>query len=243
MKLANVILITAIALGVVFLSGLGVWQMKRLAWKEALIARVETNLSAAPLSLQDIKAMQQQGKDIEYRPVHLSGIFDHSREQHFFATHKGSPGYFVYTPLQLNEGDFIFVNRGYVPLQVKAANGRAQGQVAGQVELTGLARSAPTTKPNSFVPDNDLKKNVYHWKSLPQMQSRAFGHDSDGAINVLPFFVDANDAVNPGGLPKGGVTLIQFPNSHLQYALTWFGLAGALLAVGGYFLFGRMRRN
>ena len=73
------------------------------------------------------------------------------------------------------------------------------------------------------------------------MTSQAFA--TADAKAVMPFFVDAGDAANPGGLPKGGVTLIEFPNSHLQYALTWFGLAGALLAVGGYFLFGRVRRN
>ncbi|MEP1206641.1 MAG: SURF1 family protein [Rhizobiaceae bacterium] len=251
MKFANIILIAAIALGVLFLSGLGVWQMKRLAWKEALIARVESNLTAPPQSLLEIRQMQQRGEDIEYRPVRLVGIFDHSREQHFFATHKGNPGYFVYTPLQLESGEYIFVNRGYVPLQGKAIDSRMEGQVAGNIELAGLSRSAPAGKPNSFVPDNDLKKNVYHWKSLSQMQSRAFqsggeggeGGGGEGSVTVLPFFVDADDAANPGGLPKGGVTLIKFPNSHLQYALTWFGLAGALLAVGGYFLFGRMRRN
>ena len=241
MKLANIILAAAIAIGVVFLSGLGIWQVKRLAWKEALIERVETNLSAAPLTLAEIDTMRQRGEDIEYRPVKLAGEFDHSGEQHFFATHKGSPGYFVYTPLRLESGSFIFVNRGYVPLEQKASDGRSAGQVVGRVEIEGLARSAPDGKPNTFVPDNDLAKNVYYWKSLEQMTSQAFATADANA--VMPFFVDAGDAANPGGLPKGGVTLIEFPNSHLQYAITWFGLAATLLVVGGFFLFGRIRGN
>ena len=54
--------------------------------------------------------------------------------------------------------------------------------------------------------------------------------------NVLPFFLDADDKPVPGGAITGGVTRIEFPNSHLQYALTWFGLAAALLAVGISFL-------
>lgn len=240
MKLANVILVAAIACGVVFLSGLGTWQMKRLAWKEALIERVENNLSADPLSLNDIDAMRLRGEDIEYRPVRFEGEFDHSREQYFFATHKGSPGYFVYTPLKLDSGAFIFVNRGYVPLDQKTPAGRSEGQVVGRVDINGLARSAPTAKPNSFVPDNDLVKNVYYWKSITEMSSQAFSVDE---ANVMSFFVDADGAEIPGGLPKGGVTLIEFPNSHLQYALTWFGLAAALLVVGGFFLFGRIRGN
>ena len=240
MKFSNILLVSAIVLGVIFLSGLGTWQLQRLAWEEGLIARVQTNLSAAPVSLADIEALHQAEEDIEYRPVELTATFDHGREQHFFATHKGNPGYFVYTPAQLADGRVLFINRGYVPLQRKQAESRAEGQVKGSVEVVGLARSAPPAKPNSFVPENDLDKNVYHWKSLAQMTKRAFPNDS---VTVLPFFVDVDDAANPGNLPVGGVTLIQFPNSHLQYALTWFGLALTLLVIGGYFLFGRVRRK
>ncbi len=240
MKLANIFLAVAIALGIVFLSGLGIWQLKRLAWKQGLIARVENNLSASPLSLDDVQQMHQQGEDIEYRPMRVSGVFDHAREQYFYATHKGNPGYFVYTPLKLNSGAHIFVNRGYVPLQKKSANTRALGQVAGRLEINGLARSAPQAKPNSFVPDNDLQKNIYYWKSLAQMKAQAFGPDGS---QIIPFFVDAGATPNAQKLPVGGVTRIKFTNSHLQYALTWFGLAGALLVVGGFFLFGRIRTN
>ena len=240
MKLSNILLAAAIVIGVVFLSGLGTWQLKRLAWKEALIARVENNLSGPPVALAEIEALQRSGADFEYRPIQVTGTFDHSREQHFFATHKGNPGYYVYTPAQLADGRMLFVNRGYVPLERKAVTGREQGQVTGAVTVTGLARSAPPAKPNSFVPDNDLVKNVYHWKSLDQMTANAF---PDGGVDVVPLFVDANEAANPGGLPVGGVTLISFPNSHLQYAITWFGLAATLLGVGGYFLFGRLRQK
>ena len=218
MRLANIILVVAIAVGVVFLSGLGIWQVKRLAWKEALIERVETNLSAAPLNLAEIDAMRQRGEDFEYRPVKLAGEFDHSGEQHFFATHKGSPGYFVYTPLKLDSGSFIFVNRGYVPLEQKSSDGRAAGQVTGRVEIEGLARSAPDAKPNSFVPDNDLAKNVYYWKSLEQMTAQSTP-TRGGSSPVMQFFVDAADAANPGGLPEGGVTLIEFPPRPFVYSV------------------------
>ena len=240
MKLSNLLLAAAIACGVVFLSGLGVWQVKRLAWKEAMVARVENNLKAEALDLAEIEQLHTEGEDIEYRPVRLSGVFDHSREQHFFATHKGAAGYYVYAPLQLESGRHIFVNRGFVPLERKSADSRMDGQIGGTVTLTGLARTAPLDKPNSFVPDNDLEKNVYHWKSLEQMKARAFAH---GAVDVLPFFVDV-DAKSAGtDLPVGGVTLIRFPNNHLQYAITWFGLAATLLVVGGLFLFGRTKRR
>ena len=53
------------------------------------------------------------------------------------------------------------------------------------------------------------------------------------ADEVLPFFIDADDAPNPGGLPVGGVTRISFPNDHLQYAITWYGLATVLAVIVG----------
>lgn len=78
------------------------------------------------------------------------------------------------------------------------------------------------------MPDNDLSKNIFFWKDLAAMTA------SDGLdpANVLPFFVDADETVKmPGGWPRGGVTQFDLPNNHLQYALTWYGLAGALVAV------------
>jgi surfeit locus 1 family protein len=240
MKTGNIILAAAIVVGVLFLSGLGIWQVKRLAWKQAMIARVENNLTDTAVSLHEIGAMHASGEDFEYRPVHLSGNFDHSREQHFFATLAGQPGYFVYTPLMLDNDAYIFVNRGYVPMHLKQPDTRQAGLISGTTEIVGLARSAPDGKPNIFVPDNDLVKNVYHWKSLDQMTRRAFAERS---VEVFPYYVDADARANPGGFPKGGVTRVEFPNSHLQYALTWFGLAGALLIVGGYFLYGRLKSN
>ena len=62
------------------------------------------------------------------------------------------------------------------------------------------------------------------------------------AAEIVPVFIDAGDTPNPGGFPVGGVTLIELPNSHLQYAVTWYGLAAALAAVMGVALW-RWRRG
>ena len=237
MKLGNIILAFFILIGTVFLSGLGVWQLNRLEWKNAMIARVENNLRQPPVPIERIEEMQSSELDIEYAPTFVSGEFDHTKEQHYFATHKGRSGYFVYTPLKRSSGQIVFVNRGFVPLDKKNADSRAEGLISGPVKISGLARSAPAQKPNSFVPNNDLAKNIYYWKSISQMFGQAYDKME---IQPTMFFIDADDKPVPGGLPVGGVTRIEFPNSHLQYALTWFGLAGALLVVGGYFLLGRI---
>jgi len=238
MKLSTIILTACIAIGFMFLSSLGFWQLNRLSWKQGLIARVESNLTSKPLEFDEMEARRVAGEDIEYRPVTVTGEFDHSKEQHYFATFGGRPGYFVYTPLKRDNGQFVFVNRGYVPLEKKDANLRQSGLIDGRVTINGLARSAPSEKPNSFVPNNDLEKNIYYWKSLSQMLGRAYDKTE---INSARFFVDADKTPVPGNEPRGGVTRITFPNSHLQYALTWFGLAITLLVVGGYFLFTRAK--
>lgn len=220
------------------LLGLGTWQVQRLAWKEDLIATIDSRIVSAPRPLAEIEAKLSRGEDVDYWPVAVAGVFHHEGERHFFATHKGHSGYFVHTPLELDDGRFVLVNRGFVPFDRKDPAGRAAGQVEGRQEIVGLARGRVGEKPNSLMPDNDPGKNVFYWKDLAAMSASA-GVGTPG--DYLPLFVDANDAPNPGGLPVGGVTLIDLPNSHLQYAVTWYGLAAALAGVLGVWLWRRWK--
>ncbi|EFL88887.1 SURF1 family protein [Ahrensia sp. R2A130] len=237
MRLSTIILLVCIALGTAFLMSLGFWQLNRLDQKEAMIARVQANIEGEPQTVQEIDALIAAGTDIEYRPAAATGIFDHDAEAHYYATHKGRSGYFVFTPLVQDSGKAIMVNRGFVPLELKFAESRSDGQINGTVTITGPARSAPPEKPNAAVPNNDLENNIFYWKSLSQMVS--IGGKLERSYER--FFLDADATRNVGGLPVGGVTRVSFPNNHLQYAFTWFGLAGALIAVGGFFLFSRWR--
>ncbi|WP_313192621.1 SURF1 family protein [Shinella zoogloeoides] len=217
------------------LLSLGTWQVQRLYWKEALLADIAERRVAAPVPLADIEAMAARGEDIEYRPVTVSGVFANNRERHFFATWHGQTGYYIYTPLQLADGRFLFVNRGFVPFEAKEPEMRKQGQLTGEQAVTGLARARLDEKPSSIVPDNDLAKNIFYWKDLDAMASST----GIAADRLVPFFVDAGDAPNPKGLPIGGVTQFDLPNNHLQYAVTWYGLAAALVGVALYALFRR----
>ncbi|MEL6504085.1 MAG: SURF1 family protein [Pseudomonadota bacterium] len=239
MRISTIILIACIVIGFAFLCTLGFWQVQRLAWKEALIARVEANRTSDPIAFDAMADRLKAGKDIEYRPVRVAGSFLHKYEAHFFVTQNGRPGYHVYTPLRRDNGQIVFVNRGFVPIDLKDPSARPGGQIEGRQEIAGLARTAPPAKPNSFVPNNDLAKNIYYWKSLNQM----LGQMPDKAGNAALFFVDAGPNTVPGGWPQGGATRISFPNSHLQYAATWFGLALTLLGVGGFFLRARAKAH
>lgn len=215
------------------LCALGTWQVRRLIWKQGLLATIEERISAEPVALQVALRSDQSIADQEYRPVRVEGVFDHSAERHFFATHKGAAGYYVYTPLKLDDGDWLFVNRGFVPWEMKEPATRHQGQVAGRVAVTGLLRAALVEKPSSIVPDNEPHKNVFYWKDIRAMAASS-GLPADAPI--LGLFVDADDGPNPGGWPAGGVTLIDLPNNHLQYAVTWYGLAAALAGVVAVFV-------
>lgn len=228
-------LATLVLLAVTFtiLIVLGTWQVHRLAWKEALLSDIAERRAMPPIGIDKIGALLASGGDVDYRPVNVTGTFDHAHEQFFFATHDGEAGYFVYTPLKLSGGEYIFVNRGFIPYEKKEAAKRAAGEIAGDVTIVGLARSKLNGKPSWAVPDNDPAKNIFYWKDLDAMTV----HAGLPKARVLQFFIDANDTPNPGGLPIGGVTQFDFPNNHLQYALTWYGLAATLAVVVAIYWF------
>ncbi|MBB3354945.1 surfeit locus 1 family protein [Rhizobium sp. BK049] len=216
-----------VLIALAILLSLGTWQLQRLHWKQGLLADIAARQAAAPVPLADIEALAASGGDIEYRKVTATGRYINNKERHFFATWRGQTGFYVYTPLELADGRILFVNRGFVPYENKEPEMRMQGQLTDQQTVTGLARAKLAGKPSWLVPDNDVRKNIFYWKDLDVMA------DSVGLekARVIPFFVDADSTPNPAGLPIGGVTQVDLPNDHLQYALTWYGLAAVLVAV------------
>ena len=209
------------------LLGLGTWQVQRLHWKEGLLETIDRRTHAAPLPLADVEKEFAATHDVDYTPVMVTGAFLHRGERHFFSTWEGDAGFNVYTPLHLDDGRFVLVNRGFVPYDRKDPGTRGEGQVSGVVAVTGLARNPLAEKPSMLVPDNEPDKNIFYWKDRDVMASSA-GLDT---TRLVAFFIDADKTPNPGGLPVGGVTIVDLPNNHLQYAVTWYGLAAALAAV------------
>lgn len=220
---------TFIALGValLILISLGTWQVERLHWKEGLIAEIDARRTAAPITVEQAFADIGNGVDVEYRAIALTGRFDHAKERYFLATSDGAPGFYVYTPLTLADGRIIFINRGFVPDELKDPAKRKAGEIDGDITVKGLARAKLTAKPSFMMPDNEPAKNLFFWKDMDAMAASA-GLDH---AKVLPLFVDAGPAANPGGYPVGGVTQIDLPNNHLSYAVTWYGLAVALVVI------------
>jgi surfeit locus 1 family protein len=215
---------TAISLPLLLvLLGLGTWQIERLHWKEGLIAARAAAIAAPPIAVpRDLD--QARGK--EFRHVTATGTFLNDKEIFLGATDEGAEtGFHLITPLRLDGGALLLVDRGWIPGNRKDPATRAAGQLAGRVTVEGLLRIVPTGRPNWFVPDNDCAKNYWFWVEGPAI-ARCVGVDS-----VLPVYMDAGPAPNPGGFPKGGVTRTSLPNDHLSYAITWFALAAGLVVV------------
>ncbi|MGR9426973.1 SURF1 family protein [Rhizobium leguminosarum] len=221
--LTGILVLIALAI----LISLGTWQVERLHWKEGLLADIAARQAASPVPLAEIEAMAAAGGDIEYRKVTATGRYINNKERHFFATWRGQTGYYIYTPLELADGRILFVNRGFVPFDNKEPEMRMQGQLTDQQTVTGLAREKLPGKPSWVVPDNDVAKNIFYWKDLDVI-AESVGLEK---ARVIPFFVDADSTPNPAGLPIGGVTQVDLPNDHLQYAFTWYGLAAVLIVV------------
>ena len=225
--------LAAAGIAFIILCILGLWQVERLSWKEALIARVEAGLAAAPIPAPAPDAWPDLDIDaMEYRPVTVRGTFDHGREVHVVYTlvtpkgPLGGIGYQVLTPFRAAAGWWVYVNRGFVPRDNKDPATRAGGQPAGETTVSGLLRR-PGQR-SWFMPADDPGGNAWFSRD-PALFAEASGLP---AGSVAPYVIDASfDPTLPGGMPQGGETIVSFPNNHLGYAITWFGLALALAAV------------
>jgi surfeit locus 1 family protein len=123
------------------LLALGTWQVQRLIWKEDLLSAIEQRSQAEPVGLAEIEAALEASEPIEYRTAFATGRFVNSGEQHFFATFNGQSGFYVYTPLELADGRYLFVNRGFVPYDLKEPETRPESLLEGEQRITGLARA------------------------------------------------------------------------------------------------------
>ena len=209
----------------VFLA-LGLWQVQRLAWKEALIHRVEVSRASPPQTMPAPQDWPQVKRDThEYQRLLLQGRFDHGRETLVQASTALGTGWWVITPLQTAEGHWVLVNRGFVDAEHRAPARRDAPE--GDVALQGLLR---ISEPDGRLwQHNDARAGRWYSRDVTAI---AAARELPGA--VAPFFIDASEGAE-GQWPRAGLTVLSFSNNHLLYALTWFALAamvcGALVFV------------
>jgi len=228
--------------GIAFLIGLGIWQLDRKIWKENLIATVTARTTRAPEDLPPRASWPQLVQlGNEYRRVAFPAEFLEGQEALVYTA--GSPfrpdvkgpGYWVFAPAQLPGGSIVVVNRGFVPADAKDPATRASGNVRGIVEVVGFMRW-PETR-GLFTPADDPKTNVWYLRD-----PKAMAAEKKWAT-AAPFYIDQESPVPSGSLPLPGKLSVELPDNHLQYAITWFGLASALAGVYVVWLAGHFRRR
>ena len=228
--------------GVAILIGLGVWQLDRKVWKQNLIATLNTRLAGAPEDLPPRATwprLLQEGN--EFRRVTFPAEFLDGQEALVYTA--GSPlrpdvkgpGYWVFAPARLPGGSIVVVNRGFVPLDRKEPATRAQGALRGSIDVVGVMRW-PESR-GLFTPADDAKANVWYLRDLRAMA------EAKRWATAAPFYIDQEAPVPLGALPLPAKLQVRLSDNHLQYAITWFGLALGLAGVYVVWLAGRLRRR
>jgi surfeit locus 1 family protein len=225
------------------LIALGLWQLNRKVWKEGIIAQITQQAKTEPLLLPPECHWTSWEKKIgSYRYVKVSGKLLTNQELRFHtpspvdSSAGNSPGFFVLTPLVQNDGSIVILNRGFMPIHAPYALSSS----AEQEEKTFIGFIRPPEKRGWLMPENNPEKNQWFVQD-PQMIAETYGFK-----RVAPFLIDiVRLPEEPLRLntPMGRNRIPAIPNDHLGYALTWFGLAGALLAVYTLWILQRHEEN
>ncbi|XHS78335.1 SURF1 family protein [Burkholderiaceae bacterium UC74_6] len=209
---AKAALLTGVAFFFVLFAGLGVWQLERRAWKHALIERVDARIHAAPTA--------SFAPDAEYTHVRLEGSFLPSPVLVQASTVLGV-GNWMLQPLRLTDGREVIVNRGFIAQGAAGAPAPEGPQV-----VTGLLRlSEPKGR---LLRDNEPAANRWFSRDVAAIAARL------QLTHAEPYFVDQDEHGPRSVWPQGGLTVVQFPDNHMQYALTWFGLCVLCLVAGRF---------
>ncbi|KQX02122.1 hypothetical protein ASC94_02630 [Massilia sp. Root418] len=241
------------------LLALGTWQVQRLQWKLALIARVDARVHAEPVSAPGPQDWARVSAETdEYKHVFLTGRLLPEYSTKAQATTERGPGYWLLTPLCQADGSMVIINRGFVPLDAAAALGAslsntvpagtdacAAAALAGRapVRINGLLRISETKPGPLGLRVNEPAQNRWYARDVHAMAT-ARGLQ---AARVAPYFVDADAGqyvadLDPAVRPYGGMTVISFPNNHLVYALTWYALAVMMAAALAWVIRDERRR-
>jgi surfeit locus 1 family protein len=216
--------------GVIFLIGLGIWQLDRKTWKENLIHQLDTQLAGAPQDLppRDSWSHLTQARD-EYTRVKFPADFLPGQEALVYTAGSAfrpdvhGPGYWVFAPARLAGGSIVMIDRGFVPMDRMTPASRAAGAPHGSIDIVGVMRW-PEHR-GLFTPADEPQNNVWYLRDSTAIAA------AKKWPTAAPFYIEQESPVPAGGLPLPGKLVVALPDNHLQYALTWFGLALGLAGV------------
>ena len=204
------------------LLALGTWQVQRLAWKEALIAQVDARVHADPVAPPATISADDAYTRVTVRGRYLPDASSLTQA----ATARGS-GYWVLSPLIADSGQTILINRGFVNER------RVPPVPPGEQRVTGLLRLSEPD--GGFLRDNDPAADRWYSRDVPAIAAKR------GLGDIAPYFIDAEAGAPDPGQPIGGLTVINFANNHLVYAITWYILAAMAAAALIYLIRNRRR--
>jgi cytochrome oxidase assembly protein ShyY1 len=226
-------IITALMLAL--LLGLGFWQLQRRAEKHALIAALTERLAAPPGALPSIAQWRAlTPADDEFRRVRFPATFGPGPDAMVYSSGSAvrsdvsGPGTWAFLPARLANGGIVIVNTGFVQntMQDRAQQDRAVARLltGTPVTLTGYLRFPESA--GSLTPPENPDKRLWFTRDTSAMTQK-LGWDKAG--QVAPFYVDLESPAPESGIPKPGPLEVHLKDDHLQYAITWFGLAGAVV--------------
>lgn len=193
--------------GLATLLALGLWQLDRLDWKRGIITEAERRLSMPPVFLPvDLDAERD-----DYLPVFVQGRFTGDELYHLTSQKPQGPGFDIIAPFEMTDGRRILVERGYVPQDQRDPATRTAPD--GPQRIEGFLRWPDDM--NRFTPDPDTEKRIWYARNVPSL--------SGGAGTDPVMIVQAPTGVEE--FPRGRAGVVRIRNNHLQYALTWFGIA------------------
>jgi len=211
---------------------LGTWQIHRKAWKEELIETLEQRLSATAVALPARERWATlDPTDDEFRRVKFTAAFVPGEQALVYSSGSAlrsdatGPGYWAFAPARLKTGGTVVVNRGFVP---EGRQGVAGATYDEPVELIGVMRW-PEQR-SFFAPKDDPARNLWFVRDPVAIAT------GKGWGAVAPFFVELESPQPPGDLPHAGVIKVNLRNEHLQYAITWYGLAAVVVVMFAFWL-------
>jgi cytochrome oxidase assembly protein ShyY1 len=215
--------------------GLGVWQLQRRVEKHALIAALTERLATEPALLPPPPAWSKlTAQKDEFRRVRFRATYGAGADAMVYSSGSAvrddvsGPGTWAFIPARLESGEVIVINAGFVPntMQDRAQQDRAVTRlITGEAaDLTGYIRFPESA--GLLTPSANVVKRLWFARDHLAM-AQALGWAS-GSKPVAPFYIDLEQPAPPSGIPKPGPLQVHLKDDHLQYAITWFALAGAV---------------
>jgi cytochrome oxidase assembly protein ShyY1 len=226
-----------------------VWQLQRRVEKHALIAALTERLAAAPGALPSPAQWSALTPERdEFRRVSFVATYQSGSDAMVYSSGSAvredvsGPGTWAFMPARLPGGETVVINAGFVQntMQDRAQEDRAVAPLITRqpVTLTGYIRFPETA--GALTPAENIAKRLWFTRDHLAM-AHALGW-GQGAGPVAPFYIDLEQPVPSSSIPKPGPLEVHLKDDHMQYAITWFGLAGAVAIAFGVWLFGQRRR-